>query len=431
MSPAAPDDVVRVSDGEQVRAALLSVGSELLLGDLVDTNAAWIARRLTELGVDLVHVVSVRDDVEEMATSLRWLSRRAHLIVVGGGLGPTADDLTREAIASVAGVALEEREELVAALQARFAELGRTMAEQNRRQARIPVGATAFPAVGTAPGFAITVTDPSPTRVMALPGVPWELRSMFTDHVVPEVVALAGSRVTITRSVHVAGRGESDVAEVVEPLLAGVDGVTLAFLAHDREIEVRLTVSAEDHRAAELASQPLVDRVMRALGRSVAAVDEESLEDVVVRLLIERNQTLALGESVTAGAVAARLGRVAGASAALVGGVVVYATAAKHDLLGVDEELLARAGPVSPEVTRAIAANVRLRAGTDWGIGVTGVAGPTTVGDLPVGTCVWALAHPDGRVEDHQRVIGGDRGQVIGRVGTAVLDLLRQRLLDA
>jgi nicotinamide-nucleotide amidase len=422
----------QLADLPPVRAAVVSVGSELLLGDLTDTNATWLSSRLKELGVEGVHHLAVRDDLDELVGVVRWLAERTRLIVVGGGLGPTADDLTREALAIAAGVDLHHHDDLEEDIRQRFATMGRRMPPGNVKQARIPAGATPYPPVGTAPGFGLTLeVGPEPTRVVALPGVPWELQHLFTEHVVPEVRAMAGTRATVTRLIHVVGQGESTVAEVVEPMVAGRDDVTLAFLARSQEIEVRLTVHGEDPDAARTASQPLVDEVVAVLGTAVAGVDDESLEAAVLRLLDGSGTTLATAESATAGDICARLGRVPGAAAhGLVGGCVVYATEAKHRFLDVPPELIAQHSPVSAAVTEVLAAAVRTHAEADWGLAVTGAAGPDPVGDLPVGTCFWALAHPDGHVEVHGRVIPGDRQQVIARLGSAGLDLLRRRLQE-
>ncbi len=410
-----------------LRAGILSVGSELLLGDLTDTNATWISQRLRELGVEVHHHLAARDELDELVEALNWLAARAELVVIGGGLGPTRDDLTREAVAAAAGVGLEHRDDLEEEIRQRFAAMGRRMAPANLRQARVPAGARAFGPAGTAPGFAL---DLDLARLYALPGVPWELRELFTTEVAPEILARAGAGVSLTRRVHVVGRGESDVAAVVEPLFADRSELTLAFLAHADAIDVRLTVRAVDLATAQLASQPAVDEVVRALGPAVAGVDDEALEDAVLRLLTEAGHGLACAESVTAGDVAARLGRVPGASRALRGGVVVYATEAKHRQLGVDAGLLAAHGPVSAPVTEALAVGVRERFATDWGLAVTGVAGPDPVGELPVGTAFWALAGPSGTSEVHGRLVPGDRRQVIARLGSAALDLLRRRLLE-
>jgi nicotinamide-nucleotide amidase len=412
------------------RAAVLSVGSELLLGDLTDTNATWISRRLRELGIEVVHHLAVGDVLDEFVSALTWLTQRVDVVVIGGGLGPTADDLTREAVAAAAGVELEHREDLADLIAERFAGMGRRMAPQNLKQARIPAGADAFDPVGTAPAFALTLAGAQPTRIFALPGVPWELQQLFHRDVAPELQAIAGPRATLTRVVHVVGRGESDVAAEVEPLVGRREGVTLSFLARSHEIQVRLTVSAVDVETARAASQPVVDEVVATLGSSVAGLDEETLEDVVLRLLGSTGTTLATAESATAGDISARLGRVPGASLGLLGGVSVYATEAKHLLLGIDPALLEDPGPVSAEVTVELARSVRERFGSDWGLAVTGCAGPAQQNGREVGDVFWALAHPDGEVEVHERRLPGDRGQVIARLGTAALDLLRRRLLE-
>ena len=427
--PGTVDGVVIRGRDDPPRAAVLSVGDELLLGDITDTNATWISRRLAEQGVEVVHHLAVGDDEQRLVAALRWLSEQVHLVVVGGGLGPTADDRTREAVASAAGAELRHDSDLEQRIVDRFAAMGRPMAPQNLRQARLPAGARAIPPAGTAPAFALTLTEPSPTRVIALPGVSWELHELWDDYVVDEVAALAGRRVRITRVLHVVGRGESDVAAVVEPLVGDRDDVTLALLAKSHEIQVRLTVAAEDRAAALARSQPLVDELSVALAGAVAGVDDEDLETVVLRLLAERGATLATAESATGGDIAARLARVPGASRALLGAAVVYATESKQRLLGVDPQLLADHGAVSEPVTGALAVAARERFGADYAVAVTGVAGPAPMDGLEVGTGYWALAHPDGSVEVHGRRVPGDRSQVLLRLGSAALDLLRRRLV--
>ncbi|MTV23978.1 CinA family nicotinamide mononucleotide deamidase-related protein [Nitriliruptoraceae bacterium ZYF776] len=425
-----PDGEVLRPEGVPISAALLSVGSELLLGDLTDTNATWISRRLRELGIEVRHHLAARDDEDELVEAIDWLSRQVHVIVIGGGLGPTADDLTREAVARATGRELEHRDDLEEAIVQRFASVGRRMAPANLKQARVPTGAVAYEPFGTAPAFAVTLAGEQATRLYALPGVTWEMKGFWDRDIAPELLALAGRGATLTRIVHVVGMGESDVAEKVEPLVADRPEVTPSFLAKSHEIQVRLTVTADDVETARAASQPLVEEVVGELGGAVSGLDDESLEDVVVRLLGATDTTVATAESATVGAIAARLGRVPGASHGLLGGVAVYATDAKRDLLGVPQELLDEHGPVAGPTTEALARHVRDRFGSDWGLAVTGVAGPASQNGLPIGTCFWALCDPDGRVEVHGRRIPGDRGDVIGRLGTAALDLLRRRLLE-
>jgi nicotinamide-nucleotide amidase len=414
----------------RLRAAVLSVGSELLLGDLTDTNATWISTRLKERGVDVIRHVAVGDDDAAIVDALRWLAGQCELIVVGGGLGPTADDLTRDAIAHAVGVPLELREDLEEAILARFAAMGRPMAPRNRRQAFVPQSARTVLPVGTAPAFAVDLAGPDgPVRVVALPGVPWELHELWDMFVVPQLEELGADAATVTRIVHVAGRGESDVATIVEPLLADEPELVLAFLAKQHGIQVRLTVTGRDVEDAVRRSQPAVDRVVAALGDAVSGIDEADLETTVVELLRARGQRVATAESATGGSITARLARVPGASAALVGGLVVYRDEAKTLLAGLDPDLVTREGAVSESVTRALALAARERTGADWAIAVTGVAGPKSVDGLAVGTAFWALAAPDGSCEVHGRVIPGDRPAVILRLGSAALDLLRLRLL--
>ncbi len=416
-------------DGRRLRAAVLSVGSELLLGDLTDSNATWISQRLRERGVEVVRHLAARDDVGEIVAALGWLAGQVDLIIVGGGLGPTSDDLTRDAIAAALGVPLELREDMLEAIIQGFAQRGRPMAPRNRRQAFAPQGALVEPPVGTAPAFAADLpTARGPVRVIALPGVPWELHALWDRLVTSELERLGAHGVILTRVVHVAGRGESDVASVVEPLLEGDERIDLAFLAKQDGIEVRLTVAGTDIEDARRRSQPAVERVAEALGGAVSGIDSEDLETTVVRLLAARGETVATAESVTAGAIAARLARVPGASAVLLGGMVVYRDEAKQQLAGLDRAFIAREGAVSAATTRALALAARERTGADWGVGVTGVAGPAAVEGAPVGTVFWAVADPAGGCEVVERMVAGDRAAIRLRVGSAALDLLRRRL---
>lgn len=414
-----------------LRAAVLSVGSELLLGDLTDTNATWVSTRLSERGVSVVHHLAARDVVAELVDALRFLAARVDLIVVGGGLGPTSDDLTRDALAAVTGAELELREDMEEEIRLRLAAVGRPLTMTNRRQAFAPVGARVHPPVGTAPSLAVDITvdgGSRDVRVIALPGVPWELHALWDTFVVPQLIELGAGGVTRTTVVHVIGRGESDVAASVEPLLDAHPEVTLSFLAKKHEIQVRLTGSGRDDADARARTLPALADVLAELGVDAVGVDEDDLETTVVRLLTGRGQRVATAESATAGAIAARIGAVPGASAVLLGGLVAYDVSAKVSLAGIDADELARAGTVSAATTEALARAARTRTGADWGIGVTAVAGPSAVDDLPVGTAFWALAGPDGGCEVHERLITGDRATVVTRLGSAALDLLRRRL---
>lgn len=402
--------------------ALCSVGDELLAGEVVDTNAAWLAQWVGGLGLEVRTTVTVGDDLDAMVALLRRLVDEHDVVLVGGGLGPTSDDRTREAVAAALDLELEHREELADAIAARFAAFGRRMPPSNLRQAEVPAGAAALHPVGTAPGF--VVTDAA-ALVAALPGVPWELRAM-AEQLEPHLLALPGIRPHVTRSLSVAGMGESSVAEALEPLERDLpDDVALAFLAAGGQVRVKLTARGADRDEAAATVDPLVARARELLGQAVVAVDASSLEEVVVQQLASRGRTIAVAESATGGRVAARITAVPGSSQVLVGGVVVYTEHAKRVLAGVDADLLAEHGPVSREVTEALAVGVRERLGADLGLATTGVAGPGTQGGREVGTMLWALATADG-VRSWEQTVPGDRVTVQERLATNALEAVRR-----
>lgn len=413
--------------------SICSVGSEITAGDQVDANAAWLSQRLRELGLDVPYHLAVGDDLDRIGEGLRWLIDRSDAVMVGGGLGPTHDDLTREAVAAVAGVALESRPELEEDIIGRFAELGVRMPPDNLRQAQLPAGAVGYPPVGTAPGFRLDVerSGGGTCTLHVLPGVPWEMRALYERDVVPALMAAFGATASVTRVVHVTGLGESAAAERLAPVIeAHVDDerLVVSFLATGEEIQVRVTAGGADPEEARARSQPVVDEVRRLLGPAVAGVDTTSIEQALAELLRDRGQTVAFAESATAGGISARMARVPGASDVLRGGVAVYATDAKRDVLGIDQALLDEHGPVSEPVTRELAVRVRELFTSDWGVAVTGVAGPGTQNGLDIGTVVWAVAGPDGEVTVRRGRFPGDREAIQRRLGSAALEALRRRL---
>jgi nicotinamide-nucleotide amidase len=416
-----------------VRAELLAIGSELLLGDHVDTNSAWISSRLAEIGVDVHRHVTIGDNPERLVAALAEAVERADAVIVTGGLGPTQDDLTRQAVARVAGVALERRQELVDRLRAHFARGGREMPENNLVQADVPAGARVLDPVGSAAGFAVEVPGRgSPSTVWCVPGVPWEMEEMVARDVVPALREIAGSATVVSRLVRTAGMAESAVAELCGPLLDRLEEAgnpTLAFLASKGETRVRVTAKAPTRDEAVALMQPVVDELLVVLGDGVAGVDDEGTEHALGRLLAARGWTLGVAESVTAGGLGARIVRVPGASAWFRGGLAVYATDLKASLAGVDEALLAHVGPVAPEVAEALAVGARERLSADVGLAVVGVAGPTEQGGQPVGTVVVASALPDGTVEHRRRVLPSPRRVDVQEWGAGMaLDHLRRRL---
>lgn len=412
-----------------MRAEVVAIGSELLLGDAVDTNSAWISARLAEIGVDVHRHTTVGDNVDRMAAVIGEACGRAEAVIVTGGLGPTSDDLTRVAVARVAGVDLERRDELAEYLYQYWARSGREMPESNLVQADLPAGSQILAPVGTAAGFTVDIGESS---VWCVPGVPREMEEMVSRDIIPVLQARAGTATTVSRVVRTAGMAESAVGEACGPIVQRLEAAgnpTLAFLASRGETRVRLTAKAATRAAALALLAPLVDEVVDVLGINVAGVDDEGVEWAIARQLRAAGLTLGVAESVTGGGVCARLVAVPGASEWLRGGLVTYATDSKVTVAGVDADELAEDGPVSESTAAALAAGARSRFGADVGLAVVGVAGPTTQGGRPVGfTCV-AVALPDGsRPTAVRRLPARSRTAVQEFAASMALDFLRRRL---
>ena len=405
------------------RSAVVAVGDELLLGDIVNSNAAWLGAQLAALGLPVVHSSMVGDTVEQIVRAVRRGLEDADVVVVTGGLGPTSDDLTREAVAAVAGAALVRQPALEDGLRTKFAAYGMDLPEVVLQQADVPEGAVALDnPVGTAPGLRLEVDG---RLLLVMPGPPHELAAVFAG-VRAELAARSGA-VGLTRTLHCAGLGESAVAEVVERTITVPDGVDLAYLAGGAVVRVRLTTVAPTTAAADSLLAPLVERLAAALGDAVFARDDDSMARVVVRLLAARGHTVAVAESLTSGLVGAALTEVAGSSAVFRGGVQVYATDLKASLAGVPQAVLDEHGAVSAVTAEALAAGVRTRLSATYGLALTGVAGPDPQEGHPPGTVHVAVAGPGGTVSRSLR-LPGDRARVRLLAVTAGLDLLRRQL---
>ena len=405
------------------RSAVVAVGDELLLGDIVNSNAAWLGAQLAALGLPVVHSSMVGDTVEQIVRAVRRGLEDADVVVVTGGLGPTSDDLTREAVAAVAGAALVRQPALEDGLRVKFAAYGMDLPEVVLQQADVPEGAAALDnPVGTAPGLRLEVDG---RLLLVMPGPPHELAAVFSG-VRAELAARSGA-VGLTRTLHCAGLGESAVAEVVEATITVPDGVDLAYLAGGAVVRVRLTTVAPTTAAADSLLAPLVERLAEALGDAVFGRDDDSLARVVVRRLAAGGHTVAVAESLTAGLVGATLTEVAGSSAVFRGGVQVYATDLKASLAGVPQAVLDEHGAVSAVTAEALATGVRARLGATYGLALTGVAGPDPQEGHPPGTVHVAVAGPGGTVSRSLR-LPGDRARVRLLAVTAGLDLLRRQL---
>ncbi len=404
----------------------MSVGTELLLGQIADTNARWMSERLAAIGVDVLHRQTVGDNIERIVEALELGASRADLVLVTGGLGPTQDDLTRDAIAVFAGTPLIRHPELEDMLHAKFRGFSaRPMPPNNLRQADVPEGArTIAPDRGTAPGLIVELA--TGVTVYAVPGVPDEMVEMMTGTILPELGETAGA-VIASRTIRITGMGESAVGEALTDLFEGSANPTVAYLASMGEVKVRLTAKASSPAAADELLEPLAREVLDRLGDVVFSLDDESLEEVVLRRLREHGSTVACAESLTGGSVSARFTAVPGASAAFVGAIVAYTERAKRDLLGVPQATIDGPGVVSEACAREMAAGARRILVADLGLALTGVAGPDPHGGREPGT-VWIALDDGSRTYARGFRVTGERDRVIRWSQQGALDLVRRHL---
>ena len=411
-----------------MRCEVIAVGSELLLGQIVDTNSAWMGERLALAGIDSHFQIKVGDNRERMVSALRLALGRADAVIMCGGLGPTQDDITRDAIAEVMGVGLVRDDAVADHLRAYFKARGREMPLSNLRQADVPVGASRIAEMpGTAPGL---VCPHGEKVVYAVPGVPYEMRIMVEGTVIPDLKRRAGvSSVIRSRTLRTWGTSEARLGELCADRLDALERsgrATIAFLASGIEgLKVRVTAKAESEEAVARILDEEEAELRGILGDLVFGVDDESMEKVVLDLLEARRLSLAVAESVTGGMVAMRLTAIPGASATFRGGVVAYASEVKHRVIDVPP------GPVvSLDAARAMAAGAARRLGADIGLATTGVAGPDRQEGHAPGTVFLGL-YRGGESEAHEVRLPGDRERVRQYAVIALLNLLRLRLVDS
>ncbi|MHA3961272.1 competence/damage-inducible protein A [Synechococcus sp. LTW-G] len=391
-------------------AEVLCVGSELLLGNITNGNARWIAEQLAALGVPHQRQMVVGDNRERLMAEVRQAAGRCRVLITTGGLGPTPDDLTTEAIAAAFETPLVEHPEIWAEIQARLSARGRTCSPSNRRQAFLPEGAAVLPnPTGTAPGM---IWSPVPGfTVLTFPGVPSEMKAMWQHTAAPWLrqSGLAAG-VFASRMLRFWGVSESALAEEMADLLKQANP-TVAPYAGAGEVKLRITARAEHQADAEALLLPVEREIRRRTGQSCFGVDEQSLAEVVLQQLRLRGQTVAVAESCTGGGLGAALAAVPGASDVFLGGVIAYANGVKQGLLGVPAELLQAHGAVSDPVAQSMAEGARRVTGSDWGLAITGVAGPGGGSDeKPVGLVHLAIAGPDGCSSEGVR-FGTSRGR--------------------
>jgi nicotinamide-nucleotide amidase len=413
--------------GTIMRAILINTGTELLLGDVQDAHLAFIAREILTLGLRIDERRTV-PDTDVIRRTLTELFPHCEILFVSGGLGPTTDDLTREMVAESLGLELYQDAQLLAWLQQRLLARGIKWTSGIARQADVLAGARVLPNEnGSAPGFYlkpnINPRVPSP-HLFVLPGPPRELQPMFTKFAIPILKSIVEVPLPVERrSYSIAGVGESLVEKAIGEKVLAIPGIELGYCARPGEVEVRVIGQPDAIQTA--------DAIIRdALGVSIFSDNDEALEEVVVKLLKQRNQTLATAESCTGGLIANKITNVSGASEVFLAGYVTYANAAKSDVLSVDPKLIDKHGAVSEAVARAMAEGARVRAASNYGLATTGIAGPTGGSDeKPVGTVYIALASGNSETVARKFVFPTDRETFKQLAAQAALDLLRRSLL--
>ncbi|GAB6136953.1 competence/damage-inducible protein A [Halanaerobaculum tunisiense] len=412
-----------------MQAEIITIGTELLLGQIVDTNSQWLAERLAEIGIDLYYKATVGDNKERLLETISQGLERSDLLITTGGLGPTQDDITREAIADSLGLALVKSEAALDQVKSYFTAANKDMSTNNLRQAYLPQGAKILPNnQGTAPGILV---EKEGKIVVALPGVPLEMKAMMKQEVIPYLQENHLDQEEIySKVIKTCGIGESTLEEKIADILREQTNPTIAPLASQGEVKLRLTAKADSkQQAQELIKQEEKDLAER-IGKYIYGYNDDTLEDVVADLLWEQELTVAIAESCTGGLIGHRLTSVPGSSAYFKQGIISYSNQAKQDLLQVREETLQEFGAVSSQTAKEMAIRAREAAGTDLGLATTGIAGPGGgTSEKPVGLVYLALADSQG-VTSYQFNFNGSRYRVKYLTSQTLLNLLRLRLLD-
>jgi nicotinamide-nucleotide amidase len=411
-------------------AEVICVGTELLLGDILNSNSQYLAKELAALGVPHFYQTVVGDNIDRVHHAIEIAANRSSIIIFTGGLGPTPDDLTTESIASYFNTPLVEHPEVIADIERKYAQRGREMTASNRKQALQPQGADVLPnPLGTAPGM---VWQPREgLTIFTFPGVPREMHRMWRDTAVPFLKTQGyGHNPIYSRSLRFFGIAESALAEKVNRLFASANP-TVAPYAGKGQVRLRISAKAASEIEANALIQPIAEEIQQIAAENYFGDDDDTLASVVGALLMVKGQTLAVAESCTGGGLGQMLTETPGSSSYFIGGIISYANRVKIDLLGVDGEDLAREGAVSEIVARQMAAGVKAKLDTDWGVSITGVAGPDGgTAAKPVGLVYIGIAAPDGSVEGIKYQLGSQQERVLIREMSAsqALDLLRRRL---
>ncbi len=412
---------------ETLSAEIIAIGSELLAPDRTDTNSLWLTEKLNSIGIEVKLKTIVGDDDARLEEAIKDAARRSKIVITTGGLGPTEDDVTRKVTARALGRRLSLNETILEELRQKFLSFGYPMPERNSRQAMVIEDAEVLPNPnGSAPGMFI---EHEGAAVVLLPGPPREMRPMFENHVLPRLVGRAGSIKVVRRMLRVAGFGESALDEKIAPIYTQYENPQTTILFNQTEIEIHFTARGRSEAEANALLDSLSEKIEALLGDAIFSFAGETIEQVVGLKLSLGGYTLAVAESCTGGLIAQRVTDVAGSSKYFVEGVVAYSNEAKTRALDVKPKLLREDGAVSAEVAEAMAEGVRKRARTDFGLSVTGIAGPGGGSkEKPVGLVFIALAD-EMQTKSRKLQIPGDRQLVRWRASQAALDLLRRRLI--
>ena len=410
-----------------MNAEIIAVGSEMLTAGRLDTNSLFITEHLNSLGIEVTAKHVIGDDCNRLVTTIRRALDDAEIVILSGGLGPSEDDLTRDAVARAFGRSMSADAGILQAIEQRFRTMKRQMPEINRRQAMVLEGAEILSNdKGTAPGQWLWVDGKA---VVMLPGPPSELKSMFTRECLPRLAKIAPPTAIHTAVLRVTGISESQLDQTVAPIYLNRENLVTTVLAHDGDLQVRFRAQCTTLEAAVALSEGVADQAAAALGANVYSRNGESLEAVIGQRLGAAGATLVVAESATGGGLAQRITSVAGSSAYFLGAYVTYSKRMKTEVLGIPAALLAEFGAVSKETAQAMAEGARTAARADWAISITGNAGPATDGaEAPVGTIYIGVAGPDGTAVTHRVWPVNDRGRVRAFAAQAALDLLNRRL---
>ena len=408
-----------------MKAELIAIGTEILLGTTINSNAAMISALLSEMGIDVYWESVVGDNMERAAEAVRRAAERADIIITTGGLGPTCDDITKEAVAAAFGVGLEENREEKEWLIELFKARGSELTENNYSQIMLPEGSKPIRnSRGTAPGCRL---EKDGKIVLMLPGPPHELEAMLNESVRGILMNLSGG-IIVSHKLNLFGISESLMESKLRDYMRELNNPTLAPYAAKGECTLRVTAKAESAEEAEKMMEPVIDRVKKTFGNFIYGMDYDGLEQMVIEQLIEKKLTLACAESCTGGLLSKRLSDIPGASKAFLGSVISYTNEVKNKLLGVPNNLIEEKGAVSEEVAAFMAMNVRELMGSDFGIGITGLAGPEGDGINPIGLVYIALSTRDSLYVRKVHVKARNRGAVRLYAGSHALDMIRRKI---